>query len=94
MKIGMSISEDLLKRIDEYCGANHLTRSGFVSKVATDWLNAHEDLPKAKFNLGNMLSAGGDFITGKITKEEFSAILDQIEDSTKAMMNRGYDGLK
>lgn len=94
MKIGLSISEELLERIDEYCEANFLTRSGFIAKVATDWLNAHEDLPKAKANLGNMLSAGGDFMTGKISKEEFSDILDQIENSTKAMLKRGYDGLK
>lgn len=94
MKIGVSISDELLVRIDEYCEANFLTRSGFLAKVATDWLNAHEDLPKAKANLGNMLSAGGDLMTGKISKEEFSEILDQIENSTKAMLKRGYEGLK
>lgn len=94
MKIGLSITEDLLARIDAYCEENFLTRSGFIAKVATDWLNAHEDLPKAKANLGDMLSAGGDFITGKISKEQFSDVLDQIERNTKAMLQRGYDGLK
>lgn len=42
MKINISINDDLVKRIDDYSKSNFLTRSGFISMCANDYLNQKE----------------------------------------------------
>lgn len=41
-KITISVNDDLLKRIDSYADSNYMTRSGFFTLSATDYLNQKE----------------------------------------------------
>lgn len=39
MKLSISLNDDLLKEIDEYCEANFMTRSGLISFACSQVLN-------------------------------------------------------
>lgn len=39
-KCNLTFPPELLQRIDDYCKANYMTRSGFVQMVSTNFLNA------------------------------------------------------
>ena len=41
-KITISVNDDLLKRLDSYADNNYMTRSGFFSVSAIDYLNQKE----------------------------------------------------
>jgi metal-responsive CopG/Arc/MetJ family transcriptional regulator len=40
MKVGITLDDELLKRIDNYADANYMSRSGLLSLAATQYLNA------------------------------------------------------
>ena len=42
MKIQMSLSEDLVKRLDNYANANYLSRSAVVTIAVTQYLQVNE----------------------------------------------------
>ena len=42
MKVQMSISDELVKKIDSFCTDNYLTRSGFVSMACAQYLASYE----------------------------------------------------
>ena len=41
-KVQITLDEELLKRIDTYADNNYMSRSGFLSLAATQYLNANE----------------------------------------------------
>lgn len=47
-KITISINDDLLKRLDTYADNNYMTRSGFFSVSAIDYLNQKEAISAIK----------------------------------------------
>lgn len=42
MKLGISINDNLMKRIDSFCEKNYLNRSAFFTQASTQFLNANE----------------------------------------------------
>lgn len=42
MKVGITLDDELLKRIDDYADDNYMSRSGLLSLAATQFLNAAE----------------------------------------------------
>lgn len=42
MKVGITLDDELLKRIDSYADENYMSRSGLLSLAATQYLNAAE----------------------------------------------------
>lgn len=42
MKVGITLDDELLKRIDSYADANYLSRSGLLSLAVTQFLNQAE----------------------------------------------------
>lgn len=40
MKVGITLDEKLLKRIDDYADRNYMSRSGLLSLAATQFLNS------------------------------------------------------
>lgn len=48
MKISISINDDLLKKIDEYSKENFLTRSGFLSLAANQYILQQETMSTMK----------------------------------------------
>lgn len=42
MKVGITLNDELLKRMDDYAKQNYMTRSGLISVAVTDYLNTSE----------------------------------------------------
>lgn len=42
MKLGITLDDELLKRVDEYADRNYMSRSGLLSLAVTQFLNAAE----------------------------------------------------
>ena len=41
-KVQISIDDDLLVKVDDYCKKNCITRSGFISMMCSQWLQKEE----------------------------------------------------
>ena len=48
MKVQISIDDELMKRIDEYSDKTYMSRSGFFTLAATQYLNTNEMLLNIK----------------------------------------------
>ena len=44
MKVQISIDDELMKRIDDYADKTYMSRSGFITLAATQYLNTNEML--------------------------------------------------
>jgi metal-responsive CopG/Arc/MetJ family transcriptional regulator len=42
MKVGITLDDNLMKRIDDYADENYMSRSGLISLAVTQYLNAAE----------------------------------------------------
>lgn len=42
MKVNITLADELMQRIDSYADENYMTRSGFISLAATQYLNQQE----------------------------------------------------
>jgi predicted transcriptional regulator len=42
MKVTITMDDELMQRIDDYADRNYMSRSGFLSLSATQYLNTHE----------------------------------------------------
>ena len=42
MKLGISLDDNLVARIDSYVSSNYISRSGLISLACTQFLNANE----------------------------------------------------
>ena len=73
MKVGITLDDKLLARIDEYADANYMSRSGLLSLAATNYLNA-ADVSQAIKNMSIAMRKIAD--TGKVDHE----IMEQLED--------------
>ena len=73
MKVGITIDDELLKRIDSFADANYMSRSGLLSVAATQYLNALE-VQSAIKDMSLAMRKIAD--TGKIDHES----MEQLED--------------
>lgn len=73
MKVGITLDDKLLARIDEYADANYMSRSGLLSLAATNYLNA-ADVSQAIKNMSLAMRKIAD--TGKVDHET----MEQLED--------------
>ena len=73
MKVGITLDDELLKRIDTYADANYMSRSGLLSVAATQYLNALEVQTAIK-DMSLAMRKIAD--TGKIDPE----VREQLED--------------
>lgn len=42
MKVGITLDDELMKRIDDYADENYMSRSGLISLACTQYLNTAE----------------------------------------------------
>lgn len=73
MKVQITLDEELVSRIDKYADENYLSRSGFISLSATQYLNQVEVISAIK-NMGLAMRKIAD--TGSIDHET----MEQLED--------------
>lgn len=73
MKVGITLDDELVKRIDDYADTNYMSRSGLLSLAATQFLNA-ADVTRAIKDLSLAMRKIAD--TGKIDHET----QEQLED--------------
>lgn len=73
MKLGITLDDNLVSRLDEYSEDNYMSRSGCISLALTQYLNA-SDVTKAIKELAFAMRKIAD--TGKITSEQ----MEQLED--------------
>ena len=68
-KVNITISDDLLKRIDEYADDNYTSRSGLISIATAQYLNANETMGLVK-NLSLAIGKKGSNIklASRLTK--------------------------
>ena len=66
MKVGITLDDELVKRIDDYADTNYMSRSGLLSLAATQFLNA-ADVTRAIKDLSLAMRKIAD--TGKIDHE-------------------------
>lgn len=73
MKVGITLDDNLMKRIDDYADENYLSRSGLISLAVTQYLNSAE-VTKAVKDMAFSMRKIAD--TGKIDHET----MEQLED--------------
>lgn len=73
MKLGITLDDNLVARLDEYAEDNYMTRSGCISLALTQYLNA-SDVTKAIKDLSLSMRKIAD--TGKISSDQ----MEQLED--------------
>ena len=73
MKLGITLDDNLVARLDEYVEDNYMTRSGCISLALTQYLNA-SDVTKAIKDLSLSMRKIAD--TGKISADQ----MEQLED--------------
>lgn len=73
MKVGITLDDNLLARIDSYADENYMSRSGLLSLAVTQFLNA-ADMAKAVKDLSLAMRKIAD--TGKLDHET----VEQLED--------------
>lgn len=63
MKVGITLDDELLKRIDTYADSMYMSRSGFLSVAATQYLNTLElqDALKSLSKAMNRIADSGKF---------------------------------
>ena len=66
MKVGITLDDELVKRIDDYADRNYMSRSGLLSLAATQYLNA-TDMTLAIKDLSLAMRKIAD--TGKVDHE-------------------------
>ena len=66
MKVGITLDDELVKRIDDYADRNYMSRSGLLSLAATQYLNA-TDMTIAIKDLSLAMRKIAD--TGKVDHE-------------------------
>lgn len=87
-KCNLTFPPDLLHRIDEYCKANYMTRSGFVQMVSTNFLNA-DRMTKAMEELTALVRKMADEQeqNGSVSEVDMQQ-LEDIERILKLIANR------
>ena len=88
-KLNVTLREDLLERIDAYADENGMTRSGFLSVAAVQYLNAVEAAPSVNKMLAAMAAAAEGAIQGDLTPEEADAQMKAIKATYTAITKRG-----
>jgi len=73
MKVGITIDDELLKRIDSFADENYMSRSGLLSVAATQYLNALE-VQSAIKDISIAMRKIAD--TGKVDHD----VMEQLED--------------
>lgn len=73
MKVGITIDDELLKRIDSFADENYMSRSGLLSVAATQYLNALE-VQSAIKDISLAMRKIAD--TGKVDHD----VMEQLED--------------
>lgn len=73
MKVGITLDNNLLARIDMFADENYMSRSGFISLACTQYLNSLE-LTKAISDIAIAMRKIAD--TGKVDHET----MEQLED--------------
>lgn len=73
IKVGITLDEDLLRRVDDYAEENYLNRSSLISLATTQFLNA-SDVTKAVCDMAFSMRKIAD--TGKLDDETMKQLED------------------
>lgn len=73
MKVGITLDDELMKRIDEYADNNYMSRSGLISLACTQYLNT-SDVAQAIKDMSLAMRKIAD--SGKVDDET----MEQLED--------------
>jgi len=86
-RVSLTVRSDLLERIDAFADGNGMTRSGFMSLAATQYLNAVEAMPSVNKMLNAMAAVTEGVLKGEIepstAKAKMAAIQSTYEELTK-----------
>lgn len=77
-KFQISMDETLFKRVEEYAKNAGLSRSGFMSLAASDYISAKEKAPKLSEAFLEMAKLIDSRTKGNISKEEMEKQLDEL----------------
>lgn len=78
VRVQITIKEELLKKVDEHAKSAGLSRSGFMSLAASDYISAKEKAPKVSEAFVRMATLIDQRMNGAITKEELETKLDEV----------------
>ena len=81
-KVNITISDDLLKRIDEYADDNYTSRSGLISIATAQYLNANETMGLVK----NLSLAIGKIADTGVVDDETMEMINDFERFTKMVI--------
>lgn len=81
-KVNITISDDLLKRIDEYADDNYTSRSGLISIATAQYLNANETMSLVK----NLSLAIGKIADTGVVDDETMEMINDFERFTKLVI--------
>lgn len=78
IRFQISMDESLLKKVDDYAKSAGLSRSGFMSLAASDYISAKEKAPKVSEAFLKMATLIDQRMNGAISKEELEIKLDEV----------------
>lgn len=84
-KFQISMDETLFKKVEEYAKNAGLSRSGFISLAASDYISAKEKAPKITEAFLAMATLMDSKIKGHISQEEMTKQLDELENGMKQL---------
>lgn len=79
-KINITISEELFKRLSNYCEENYLTKSGVITMAVTDYLNSR-DMAVSFKNMSESITKLADLGVLDSMKSEDALLIEKLKES-------------
>ena len=78
IRFQISMDENLMKKVDEAAKSAGLSRSGFMSLAASDYISAKEKAPKVSEAFLKMATLIDQRMNGAISKEDLEKKLEEV----------------
>lgn len=85
IRFQISMDENLMKKVDEAARSAGLSRSGFMSLAASDYISAKEKAPKVSEAFLKMAKLIDQRMNGEITKDELEKKFDEVSNSVNEL---------
>lgn len=88
IRVNVSLSSDVLSRIDSYCKDNGMPRSAFLQLSAVQYLDAVEAMPSVNKMLAAMAAVVDGTLKGEMSPDVAQNRLDSIQTTYTALTGK------
>lgn len=87
-RVNVTISDDVLSRIDLYCHDSGIPRSAFMQLAAVQYLDAVEAMPSVNKMLVAMASVVDGTLNGELSPDVAKSRLDAIQSAYQVLIGK------